>query len=151
MPDEKWKDAKRLFIIVQQMECHFKNIDANLSVATLKDLASLYHNVAQYNRIVKRCYNEAVEYSLRELQILRRIYIDDNNEHVAECLSDTGYFYWYQNDNQIALEFCQKAFKIFQRVIPGNKRRVAMVINRIGLVYESLNDSSNSLKYYTQA
>ncbi|CAF4380811.1 unnamed protein product, partial [Rotaria sordida] len=54
-------------------------------------------------------------------------------------------------DYSKALEFCEKAHKIFEKALPPNHPNLATSYNNIGQVYKDMGNYSKALEYYEKA
>lgn len=94
-------------------------------------------------------YNKAMYYFNRILSACG--VKDDNNYWEAVAYSNIGSIYFSHGDYNQALEYYEKALKIWLDIFSGNHHEVATNYNNVGYAYQSQGEYTKALEFYEKA
>lgn len=94
-------------------------------------------------------YSNAFASYQKALDILKKNQITDSD--VASCYSGIGYLYLSQQNYYKALEYCNKALEIYERVNGPFSLEAAGIYSTIGIIYIFQQNYDKSLEYHQKS
>lgn len=104
------------------------------------------HNIIGLSRLSVSDYQKALENFLNALKIYEKL---ENQENIANVLSNVGVVYYYLDDHVNSLDYHMQAYEIRKEL--DNESSLSKSLNNIGISHTNLGQYNEALNFYQKA